>query len=57
MVKVWVTKVIEQDGYLGVEVPGDLIKSLDWKPNQLLQWKAGSNDEITITKTNIISGE
>lgn len=57
MVKVWVTKVIEQDGYLGVEVPGDLLKSLGWKPNQLLEWKAEKSGDVVISKTNIISGE
>jgi antitoxin component of MazEF toxin-antitoxin module len=55
MTKYWVTKVVEQDGNLGMIVPAELLQSVDWKIGELLKWELNSSGSIIISKTNIIS--
>jgi hypothetical protein len=46
------TGVIEQDsnGELVLVFPDDLLKELDWKPDDTLLWKQLDDDRWTLTK-------
>jgi hypothetical protein len=55
MTKFWMTKVIEEDGNLGIIMPTDLLGSMNWKLGELLKWEIAPNGSIIISKTNIIS--